>query len=375
MPSKRSILIIHLDFPRWKVAKSWSYEAQLGFNEGLDACGSNVFSLMNLYAQGSHLHKCWFRSIKEFVGTQKFDQVWAEVVHSEYTEEYLNFMVGLAPIRLAMIGESLLYGEEERRYLPSLETRCEEVKKRLAYFTHTLCVDEKDVKLTEADCGVHALWWVLGLPEWSIAKSIENPMYDKAGFSGPVYGARSGFLQDLELSRFMLHLPPLEKRSSYPFLFDVTQRLHVLSLGASPSLAAYSNRHYISAIRHIRQRLFHSWLVGLKRGIAVVQLPHFVKAFPGRIYEGMAAGRPVITMALKDRPQAMRLFEPGKEILYYENAPEELIELIKMLQKDSGYARNIAENAVKKMRNLHTIEIRVKQILDWIESGDLPGYQ
>lgn len=374
MPGRQNILIIHLDFPRWRVARSWSYETQLGFNEGLSAYGCNVTTLINNRHHNSGLHESWFRSVRELVGSRKFDQVWAEVVHSEYSDDYLDFLAGLAPIRLAMIGESLRYTEEEYGHAPVLRSRCAEVKKRLEYFTHVLSCDEKDADDIEVECGIKTLWWVLGLPSRSIATAIEPPVYDQACFSGPVYGARGRFLAHPELSRLMLHLPPLEKQSKDPLWFDLANLFQRLALTTSPRLAAYTNHRYVETLCCVRQRMFDSWLHGLKRGLAVVQLPHFVKAFPGRVYEGMAAGRPVITMALQDRPRTMGLFEPGKEILFYQHGPEEVIELIKRLQTDQGYGLSIAENAAQKLRSRHTLEQRVRQILCWIEVGELPDY-
>jgi len=374
MPHKKSVLIIHLDFPRWNMAKSWSYETQLGLDEGL-IHQVNLHSLINLRIHNTSLGRFWVKSIRDVIGNRKFDQVWMEVVHSEYPEEFLEFVAGLAPVRIAMMGESLQYDEEDYQYAPVLRVRYEQVKKRLRYFTHALCGDEDDAREISSDgAGLPALWWVVALPKWSIVNSIEEPIYDKASFSGPVYGSRNNFLQHPELSKYMLYLNPLEKRTAYPLIFDSIQTLQAGSLFAFQPLSTYSSRYYVSAIRYVRLRLYRSWIEGLKRGIAVVQLPHFFKAFPGRVYEGMAAGRPVITMSLKNRPQAMQLFEQGKEILFYENDPEELIELIKLMQKDKAYARRVAENAASKMKAFHTIDIRIKQILKWVETGDVPNY-
>lgn len=374
MPKTQNILIIHLEFPRWQIAKSWSYETQLGLNIGLEVNGSNLLSFTKLCYTSNKTKKSWLKSVMIAIGNRTFDQIWVEVVHSEYSDEFLEFLCTLAPVRIAMMGESLFYTEEEYCYAPVLRSRYEDVKKRLGYFTHALCVDEKDVEYIEKNCGLRTLWWVLGIPEWSIANLISEPTYDKASFSGPVYGARDIFLKHKDLSRYMLHLHPIEKHTLYPLLFDCMQIFHLVSLTAFPSMLVRYNKQYINTLQNIRLLLYKYWIEGLQRGIAVVQLPHFVKAFPGRVYEGMAAGRPVITVALKNRPKAMQLFEPGKEILFYQNGPDELIELIKMLQKNKNYAKQIAENAAKKMKTFHTIDARVRQILKWIDTGDIPTY-
>ena len=139
MPKKQKILVIHLEFPRWKTAKSWGYQAQLGFNVGLESNGANIQSFIKLYANKNSNN--WMKAVKERVGAQKFDMVWMEVVHSEYSNDFLDFVSELAPVRLAMLGESLCYDENECFYAPVLRTRCDVVKRQLAYFTHALCVD------------------------------------------------------------------------------------------------------------------------------------------------------------------------------------------------------------------------------------------
>lgn len=373
MSKPLNILVIHLEFTKWKIAKNWSFHAQLGLSGGFRSNNIEVLEVLNPYG-GLSFKKVFGEFVRKLIGSKKFDQVWMEVVHSNYDNDFMSFIKELAPVRVAMLGESMQYTQEDCFFAPVLSGRYEQVKNKLQYFTHALTVDEADAKLIESDCGLKTLWWVLGMPECSIATTINESEYDKAIFSGPAYGNRSRFLQHPELSKYMLHLPPLERKTTYPFLFDYRQILYMSSLLLLPSLSVHYNQEYVETIRNTRSKLFESWLKGLNRGFAVVQLPHFVKALPGRIYEGMAAGKPVITMSLKNRPRTMQLFEPGKEILYYNDSPEELTEILKRLQKDKSYGKQIAENAINKLRELHTIEIRIKQILHWIETGNEPEY-
>ena len=132
---------------------------------------------------------------------------------------------------------------------------------------------------------------------------------------------------------------------------------------------------YLYLLRAIRQRCFELWLKCLQTGCAVVNLPSLVRANPGRVVEGMAAGRPVISWEIPDRPQNNALFQDGKEILLYpEDSPAVLAEHIKRIKGDRGFADQIAENARRKIGRIHTIEVRVRQILDWITTGDEPSF-
>ena len=88
----------------------------------------------------------------------------------------------------------------------------------------------------------------------------------------------------------------------------------------------------------------------------------------------MAAGRPVISWK-PPRERTQALFTPGKEILWFErDKPEQLAEQIRWLQANPDVAKEIVENAQRKVLRYHTSEIRVRQILDWIEHGAEPDY-
>ncbi len=74
---------------------------------------------------------------------------------------------------------------------------------------------------------------------------------------------------------------------------------------------------YLQALRNIRLQAFSVYLDSMAEGSAVINFPSFGKIYTGRVYEGMAAGRPVITVQLEDRPLLESLFEDGKDILLY----------------------------------------------------------
>jgi hypothetical protein len=107
-----------------------------------------------------------------------------------------------------------------------------------------------------------------------------------------------------------------------------------------------------------------------RTGCAVVNLPHFVQAYSGRVVEAMAAGRPVITWEIPDRPRTRELFECGKEILMFpRHSPEQLAAHIRDIQNDPQYGETIAAHARNKVLRCFTTEVLVRRILEWSTGG------
>ena len=105
----------------------------------------------------------------------------------------------------------------------------------------------------------------------------------------------------------------------------------------------------------------------MEEGSAVINLPSFGKIHTARVYEGMAAGRPVITVETQDRPHLASLFKDGRDLLLYpRDNPSVLAGHIKHLLDDPDFGRQIAMNARDKLLRYHTMEFRVAQFLDWI---------
>ena len=89
----------------------------------------------------------------------------------------------------------------------------------------------------------------------------------------------------------------------------------------------------------------------------------------------MAAGRPVISWEIPDRPRNKGLFEDESEVLLFEkNNPGQLVDQIKRVLNDQNLNRKIVVNAQRKLRRFHTLGFRVRQILDWLSSGRSPQY-
>jgi spore maturation protein CgeB len=105
----------------------------------------------------------------------------------------------------------------------------------------------------------------------------------------------------------------------------------------------------------------------------VVSLPHVFKSYPGRIAEAMAASRPAVSWEVPGRPRVREVFEPGRGILLYRE-PEELREHVLKLEREPGLGPMIARRARARLLARHTTEMRVGQLLSWMESGEPPDY-
>jgi glycosyltransferase involved in cell wall biosynthesis/SAM-dependent methyltransferase len=89
----------------------------------------------------------------------------------------------------------------------------------------------------------------------------------------------------------------------------------------------------------------------------------------------MAAGRPVISWEIPDRPRNKTLFEDGKEIVLFDKSnPQQLANHIRHIQNNPDFARHLATSALTKVRKFHTIENRVRQILSWIDTDTEPVF-
>ena len=113
----------------------------------------------------------------------------------------------------------------------------------------------------------------------------------------------------------------------------------------------------------------------LQRDAVVVNLPHSVGTYPGRVVEAMAAGRAVAAWDVPGRPRNRALFEDGSEILLFSGTePAALAAALSRLRRDPVLATAIATNGWRKVRRAHTIERRVQQILAWTDTGEAPVF-
>ncbi|MGJ7914841.1 glycosyltransferase [Massilia sp. LXY-6] len=373
-PSPR-ILFIFVEFPNWRMARSLSFPTQVGLEHALRQSGADVFSVPCLSIMDNNSNGNWLSRLQEMVGERKYDQVWIEVVHANFDEQFLSWVASLAPVRLGMVMESLQYEPYVYDLEPYLKTRKERVVRRLAYMTHALMVDEVDVSDLNQDGKIKAMWWPQTVPQASI-QSAAPASNAYAVFYGALYGKRQGWLNEPALAGLLVQPgPSLEYQTAYPALFDQLQQLTAQALEGGLPASQHILRRYLNVLHNLRESVFALWLRSLQQGTSVVNLPSFFQGFPSRIYEGMAAGKPVISCSVPGRPRTNALFTDEQDILLYDpDSPEHLAHQIRRIQTDKSLAARLVTNASQKIRAFHTTEFRVAQILGWLENGVEPHF-
>ena len=368
MNSHRSlrVLFLSLEFPRWSSARAWGYAANLGIEEGFK---KNNIEFLTINTQ-------YLPCARQICAGKRFDQVWVETVHNNSDDTFWEWLTGLAPVRIGMAFESLQYTPQEIEDNPSLRGRRTQVEARFRYLTHVVAVDEIDVAAINKSGHRHALWWPGTVPERFIINQGISKSEKYAVFSGTAYGIRASWLKHPSLQDILVQHTLPNRRTLYHGLFDILQFVACKSVYLKLPGVNLFTPLYNNIMRYIRQHDFAGYLHSLRTYSAVVNLPSYVKAFPGRVVEGMAAGRPVISNEIVGRPRNNHLFNDGQEILLYlADEPEQLAEQIRRILDDPILANRIATNALRKLKLFHTTEKRVSQVMQWIESGKETYYE
>lgn len=357
------VLNLCLEFGTWYRARTWTYAAQLAFEEGFWAHGARVSSLTTP----------WLPRLREIYGGRRFDQVWVELVHQDMLDDdTLSWIAERAPVRVGFVAESLTCAPAAHEAWPEYRRRWAEVLHRLRCCTHAVLVDEVDVAEVEAQGKLRAFWWPSTVPRRFVAGAVSIPRGAPAIFVGSVYGLRATMLQDEAVRTLVVARDSPEIGRLPARLFE---RLHRVAAGwvehrwpGRIGLAAYR-----VVLRRLRRRMFSGWLASLRQGGAVVNLPHLVGTYPGRVVEAMAVGRPVVAWDVPDRPRNRALFADGHEILLFQGEdPRALAEAVRRLAADPSLAAAIAGNALRRVRARHTTEQRMGDALAWIETGEAP---
>ena len=371
-----NILYITLEYSTWHGARSLSYSGQLGLEDGFEANNLECLTIPAIQGIPAHFPSSWLFHAKRICAGRRFDQVWMELVHTDPGEEFLEWISTVAPVRVGLLLESLEFDEEIYALHPPLRNRKPVVDSRLRYMTHALAVDEADADRLNANGLVKALWWPQAVPEAWIRPQRDKPSSDQAIFGGACYTWRQRILDYPPLSPLLKKMPSPEADTQYPVLFDTINRHAISALNSGTAADETMLTAYLSVLRGIRRECFSLWLNNLSSGSAIVNLPGYIRSYPGRVIEGMATGRPVISAEVPDRPRTRALFRDGEDILLFpQERPDMLERHIVSLRSDPGFAEKLADTARKTLWRFHTMEKRVAQILAWIGTGAEPCYQ
>lgn len=316
----------------------------------------------------------WLNKLEQLCDGKVFDQIWVEAITNQLDERLLELFFGLAPVRLAVLQESLTYTDREIFENNGWELREEIAEARLRHFTHAAVVDEYDAKKLSSRGVIQALWSPESVPERFIRCAPDSPVQNREIFIGNPYGDRSRWLNDPILKGKLEHVVSRENFTSCPAMFNRLSRAanaySRTTLPAKPGLWAY-----LQGLRWIRERCNKYYFETLRSARATVNLMHPVKSYSIRVVEAMAAGTPVISWKIPNRPMNEALFEDGNEILLFdEDSPQQLLDRLDQVMEDPAFAARISANAQEKVRRLHTTKIRMAQILRWIATNEQPNY-
>ncbi len=367
------ILLLQLEFPTWKQARAWTYPACFGVAEGLRASGVECVTLP-LIADAPYSSKTCLAHMKRMVAGQRFDQVWVWLVHAPLDDAILQWLSELAPIRVGIIMESLQYSEEDYAWAPHLRARQGLVEQQVRALTHVLVPDECDVEPTTAHTSVRALWWPPMVPERFVS-TVSKPAVHRVGvFHGVPYGPREQWINHPALKSCLTFARP-SAPTMFQQLFDRLQSSAIQRLATPAGMPAEELAHYTKMLQEVREGEFREWMSQLPQWAAIVNLPSLARFFGGRVFEGIAVGRPVVSYAVAEHPMNNGLFVEGEEILYFSpSRPDSLAEVLDRLLTDNSLAKRLAHNAHRKLRAYHTSERRLADTLTWIESGTKPVY-
>lgn len=360
------ILFLALEFETWHAARSHTYAAGLGFEEGFAA---NQVSFVTLTTP------C-FRWAQEICRGLRFDQVWLYAVQSKMNNEQRTWVASLAPVRLGLVCESLDYKSEELHGCNHLTPFREELQSWLPYLTHVVAVDEEVVAFVRRSTGPKAFWSPCAVPARFIEHSPPRPHEQKGMFCGRLYKWRSELVERPEVTNVLTVQRSPEEKTLYPLMFRSLQANVQRCLNRA--WLPWRKRAigpYMKLLRAFRRQAFRRWIRSLQSGAAVVNLPSYFKAYSGRVVEGMAAGRPVVSWQIPDRPMNAALFGDGEDILLYpKDDPDKLVYQLGRVLSEPGLAAKLQQNARAKIIRHHTMEHRVRQILRWIENDDSPTF-
>lgn len=364
-----------LEFPRWLEARAWGYLGNFAVVEGMESHGVECVVLPALAGMASDDPDSWLSHARALLDGERFDQVWVWLVHCDFDPRFLRWLRSLAPVVVGWTGESLEHTEAEVQLMPRLARRSQRVLRQLEHVTHALAVDERDAEILE-NRGISAIWLPMAVPARTIREPREPAVGDCAAVYGSLYGERGEWLRRGLRAGFLQRPEPPEDALSLPERFDEVHELGRRYLSSSSSVERAGLEEYVAAWRSVRAAIHDCWMRSLSQCLAVVNLPSIGKVYTSRVVETMAAGRPAISWRVPDRPRNLALFEENREILLYDAAHPEGLELqVRSLASEPERAGRLVTRARHAIWRKHTVEERVRQVFDWIATGRKPDYR
>lgn len=348
------VLFLSLEFPTWtNGARSWSYSASLAYEAGLRAAGCDVTTI-NTACAPYH---------RKILRARRFDQVWFHC-HPRHISDhsFREWVSDIAPVRLMLAGETVHYTPEETAASPWFGSHAGNYAKWVPHVTHAAFVDPTD---REHSTIKQSTMWHQAVPASSVLPVNERPSIAAGVFVGSLYAPRDRWVSELGGLLEQVECP---ESDAFQWLFERShewiQRTFDRTRERDPWWARRVHGLYNRLQVGLRRHAFGNFIDVLRQGLAVVNLPSQVKGYSGRVIEGMAAGRPVLTPPIS----GPSVFEDGSEILHYSNI-EELGEQIRRIKDFPLVGNSIAARARKNLLANHTVEKRTAELLSFVEGG------
>ena len=372
---RRRILLLLLEFVTWERGRPLSYSAQFAIEDALVALGAEVvtvpaFNEIRCTDRGS-----WLSRLDRLCGDEAFDMVWLWMSHSHLDEQLLTWLSKRAPIRVGFLIESLRYTDRELAQNGTLRRYRTQVMSRLPHLTHLLAVDEVDVDELDGLDGVPVFWWPGTAPRRALIVEPRKPVDSRAVFSGVSYWERTTLLADPRLQRLLALAQGVEERLGLAAVYDRLMLGMYVYLADGGRADRLDLQRWVGAWRTLRRAVFDAYASSLQHWSAVVALPSFVKTYASRLGEAMAAGRPIVVAEIADRPRNRALFEDGEDMLLLDPArPDDLRDRLEQLAASPDLAARLTWRARARLEAFHTTDVRVRQVMEWIEHGLPPDY-
>ena len=214
------ILYVQHELYKWPQAKMWSHNVHLGIENGFMANGLDFTTLVT----------SWLPAAKELLAGKQFDQVWInDIAHAfrnggcggyQLQRQDIEWLAGLAPVRVGLVLETLQYSAEEYASNAGLYQLQQALDISAKYATHILTCDENDVEFIQSLVPARVLWMVPFMPEKFICGNFTEPRFRKGLFIGTPYGERAEWLQMPELQELLARQESPDNRTDIPQRFD-----------------------------------------------------------------------------------------------------------------------------------------------------------
>ena len=369
-PRRRALFFL-LDCLSWNEARLITYNLNYGFIEGLEANGIDCLVVPIFGDLQSESKSSWAYHLREVLEDRtSFDMVFVLLPHSKFETKYWEWITSLATVRVGILMESIRYDPIFSDAIELLKNRAELVESQLPFCTHVLVSDSRDVEEINRRNLCKAYWYPPAVLARQVADQVPIPLNKQGAFFGTPYYHRNNFLQDDELRKYMTKPNPPEDLSGFPEKFNSLNSALVRYLSAEESKDLKNMEAFVKMQGQNRKEMDSLWMAELKKWSVQVNLPSLFNGYASRVVESMAAGRPVVSWRIADSVARESLFVDGEEILLFDkNEPKQLARHLELLISDENLAAKIAEKALVKVRSHHTIEGRIKQLMNVIYSA------